>query len=86
MISCINERNFLYAEIRDIQSFYQEAIAWAFMNDDDYVISRNMNDYAPDLDLIITSSNIPELGEKWFLDWTLVFQGLCIMTRCTWIP
>lgn len=63
MISCINERNFIYAEIRDIQSFYQEAIAWAFMNDMDYVISSNMNDYASDLDLCITSSNIPELGE-----------------------
>ena len=58
--SCFNELNARYAEIRDIPSSHQEAIAWT-VNDNDYTMSWNAKDYAPDLELSITSDNTPEL-------------------------
>ena len=60
MTSCFNEFNARYAEIRDIPSSHQEAIAWV-VNDNDYTRSWSANDYAPDLELSITSNNTPEL-------------------------
>ena len=59
--SCFNELNSRYAEIRDISSFHQETIEWAFVNDNDYTISWTANDYTPDLKLSITSNNPSEL-------------------------
>ena len=61
MTSCLNEINVRYAEIGDIAPSHQESIAWEMNNDDDYTISWNANDYAPDLELSITSNNTNEL-------------------------
>ena len=59
--SCIDELNARYAEIRDIPSSHQEAIAWALTNNNDSTILWSENDYAPDLELSITSNNTIEL-------------------------
>ena len=58
--SCFNELNARYAEIRDIPSSHQEAIAWT-VNDNDYTMSWTAKDYAPVLELSITSDNTGDL-------------------------
>ena len=59
--SCFDELNARYTEIRGIPSLHQKAIAWVLVNDNDYTMSWSANDYAPDLELSITSNNTPEL-------------------------
>ena len=44
--ACFDELNARYAEIRDIPSSHQEAIAWT-VNDNDYTMSWTAKDYAP---------------------------------------
>ena len=58
---CANELNVRYAEICDIPSSHQEAIAWVLVNDNDYNMSWTANDYIPDLELSITSNYPCEL-------------------------
>ena len=58
---CFNELSARYAEIRDIPLSHQEAIAWTLVNDNEYIMSWSVNDYAPDLELSITSNNTPKL-------------------------
>ena len=58
--SCFNELNARYAEIRDISPSHQEAIAWTVKNNGD-TMSWTTKDYAPELELSITSGNTPKL-------------------------
>ena len=58
--SCFNELSARYAEIRDIPPSHQEAIAWTVKNNGD-TMSWTAKDYAPELELSITSGNTTEL-------------------------
>ena len=58
--SCFIELNARYAKIRDIPPSHQEAIAWTVKNNGD-TMSWTAKDYAPELELSITSGNTPEL-------------------------
>ena len=59
--TCLNELNNRYDEIRNIPPSYQEAIAWEISYDEDYTMPWYANNYAPDLELSITSNNPSEL-------------------------
>ena len=61
MTFCINEPSGRYAEICDIPSSHQEAIALDWVNDNDYTTSWTANDYAPDLEFSNTSNYPHEL-------------------------
>ena len=58
--ACFDELNARYAEIRDIQSSHQEAIVWT-VNNNDYNMTWTAKDYAPVLELSITSNNTGDL-------------------------
>ena len=58
--TCLNELNSRYDEIRNIPPSHQEAIAWEVSYDEKYTMIWYANDYAPDLELSITSNNTSE--------------------------
>ena len=58
--ACFDELNARYAEIRGIQSSHQEAIAWT-VNNNNYNMTWSAKDYAPNLELSITSNNTGDL-------------------------
>ena len=60
---CFNELNARYAKIRDIPLSHQEAITWTVKNNGD-TMSWSAKDYAPELELSITSGNTPKLVMK----------------------